>query len=90
MLVDATTMKFTSQGDVERYLDHVDVTGCYYAVTAEGKKKHLAYCDRSRQHLCSSYVNLAEYFLGSGETPLLDIGDDGLPIFKNEGSGTLK
>lgn len=82
MLVDATTMRFTSQGDVERYLDHVDVTGCYYAVTAEGEKKHLAYCDRSRQHLCSSYVNLAEYFLGSGERPLLDIGDDGSLIFK--------
>lgn len=84
MLVDATTMKFTSQGDVERYLDHVDVTGCYYAVTAEGKKKHLAYCDRSRQHLCSSYVNLAEYFLGSGERPLLDIGDDGRPVFEED------
>lgn len=83
-VVDATTMRFTSQRDLGRYLGHTEIKGCYYAVTAERDIGHVRYCDRTRQHLSSSYVNLAEFFLGSGEKPLADIGDDGKPVFDRE------
>lgn len=83
-VVDATTMRFTSQRDLGRYLDHAEISGCYYAVTADRGIGHFRYCDRTRQHLSSSYVNLAEFFLCSGEKPLADIGDDGRPVFYRE------
>lgn len=86
-VVDATTKRFTSQTDLSRYMEHTELTGCYYAVTAPGGPPHASYADRSRQRLSSSYVNLAEFFMGSGEPPLADIDGDGRPVFADSGPG---
>lgn len=83
MMVDATTMKFTSQKDVEGYLGH-KAKGCYYAVMRDSPEDHAAYCDRTHQFLSSSYVNLAEFFMGSGENTVLDIGDGGEPVLAED------
>jgi predicted HAD superfamily hydrolase len=83
-VVDATTMNFTSQRDIQRYLAHSEINGCYYAVTGKGGPSHTVYNDRTSQHLTSSYVNLTEFFLGSGEPPLADISEDGKPVFRKE------
>ena len=81
-MVDATTKCFTSQRDLERYLgSRVEIDGCYYAVTGKGRCRYITFRDRSHQHLCSSYVNLVEFFMGSGEHPLLAIGENGGPVF---------
>ena len=85
-VVDATTKRFTSQIDLSKYMAHTELTGCYYAVTASGGPPHSSYADRSRQHLSSSYVNLAEFFMGSGEPPLADIDDKGRPVFADSGT----
>lgn len=78
--IDATTKKFTSQKDLSMYMADTELTGCYYSVTASGGPPHAAYADRSRQHLSSSYVNLAEFFMESGEPALADIDADGKPV----------
>lgn len=84
MVIDATTMKFTSQRDIQAYLAHKNVKGCYYAVTGKGGPEHVTFCDRTEQHLSSSYVNLTEFFMGSGELPLADISEDGVPVFRRK------
>ena len=78
LLVDATTKKFTSQIDIQSYLGR-QVGGCYYAITAETTEKATCYANRSGQKFSSSYVNLIEFFFGSGEPGLKDI--DGGPVF---------
>ena len=81
MVIDATTMKYTSQRDIQAYLAHKAVKGCYYAVTGKGGPEHVTFCDRAEQRLSSSYVNLTEFFMGSGELPLADISEEGKPVF---------
>lgn len=79
MIVDSTTMRFTSQRSIERELGR-KVLGCYYAVTAPSDEDYVVYADRAREHLCSTRVNLAEFFFGSGEGELADIDDEGNPV----------
>ncbi len=79
LLVDATTMKYSSQKFLTNVADS-NVEGCYYAVILQSHVPHTQYIDRSKQALVWNYVNLAEFFFSSGEAPLLDVTDGG-PVF---------
>ncbi|WII09735.1 hypothetical protein O8W32_02615 [Methanomassiliicoccales archaeon LGM-DZ1] len=79
-VVDATTKSFTAQRDLSDYMRGTELEGCYYAVTAEGGPDHSCYADRSEQKLSSTYVNLTEFFMASGEPPLDDFNEDGEPV----------
>ena len=82
LAVDTTTMRYTSQSLVTGCTD-AEITGAYYATTAGSTLKHIVYTDRTGQRLTWSYVNLAEFFFSSQESPLEDVRD-GKPVFSSD------
>ncbi len=82
LAVDTTTMRYSSQTLVDECTD-ARITGAYYATTAAGEPEHIVYKDRTGQRLTWSYVNLAEFFFSSAESPLEDVRD-GKPVFSSE------
>ncbi|MBQ4368186.1 MAG: hypothetical protein II805_00195, partial [Candidatus Methanomethylophilus sp.] len=82
LAVDTTTMRYSSQTLVDECTE-ARITGAYYATTAAGEPEHIVYQDRTGQRLTWSYVNLAEFFFSSAESPLEDVRD-GKPVFSSE------
>ena len=81
LMADTTTMRYSSQ----RFLSDAtgaEVEGCYFAVTSRDGPPHKELIDRSKQHLTWSYVNLAEFFFSSAESPLDDVTAEG-PVFSS-------
>jgi len=84
LMADTTTMRYSSQ----RFLSDAagtGIDGCYFAVTSQDGPIHKEFIDRSRQHLTWSYVNLAEFFFSSAESPLDDVTAKG-PVFSSDKS----
>ena len=84
LMADTTTMRYSSQ----RFLSDAagaEVEGCYFAVTSRDGPPHKEFIDRSKQHLTWSYVNLAEFFFSSAESPLDDVTAEG-PVFSSDKS----
>lgn len=88
LLVDTTTMRFTTQ----RFLaDRIPgITGCYYAVTGKSDLPHTAYCDRSDDRFTSSLVNFAEYCFSSGEPPVCDMDENGGPVYSESSQQEMR
>jgi len=85
MVVDATTMKYSSQRLLQGALGTcVQTIGYYYHVMANGRLNHMEYRDCSQKSFNWTYVNVVEFFLGSPEYPIRDISDDGSPIYMED------
>ncbi len=85
LVVDVTTMKYSSQRLIEGALDDgITVIGYYFNVMARGEVDHSQYNDRSKGHMNWTYVNVVEFFLGSPEYPIRDISEDGSPIYMED------
>ena len=85
VVVDVTTMKYSSQNLVRKVLGpDRRVVGCYYNLMAHGDLEYTAYADRSRKLISWTEVNVPEFFLGSPEAPIADITAEGSPIFQKD------
>jgi len=82
LVVDATTMKYSSQRLLQGALDNdVKTIGYYYHTMAKSDLEYIAYRDCSHNFFNWTYVNIVEFLLSSPEYPIRDISDDGLPIY---------
>jgi len=89
LLVDVTTLKFSSQRFIQDMLGKTRrVVGCYYNLLANCDAEYYAYADRSKSKLRWNEVNVSEFFLGSPEPPVSDITADGTPIFQSDIHGS--
>jgi len=85
LVVDVTTMKYSSQRLIEGALgDEITVIGYYFNIMARGEVEYGQYNDCSNSIMNWTYVNVVEFFLGSPEYPIRDISDDGSPIYMEE------
>jgi len=85
VVVDVTTMKFSSQNLVQKVLGpDRRVIGCYYNLMGHSDLEYTAYADRSRKLISWTEVNVPEFFLGSPEAPVSDITAGGIPVFQKD------
>ena len=86
-VVDATTLKYSSQKLIEHFTGERIVTGYYYNVLKESREtKHFTFQDRSRKFNNWSEVNVPELFMSSPEPPICGISDDYRPMFREDNS----
>lgn len=84
-VVDATTMKFSSQNLIDAALPDRNVRGMYYNLIPGGKdSKNSSFRRRSRFKIGLSDVDLPEFLMSSSEPPITGIDSNGKPIFSED------
>jgi len=86
-MVDATTMRYSSQKLIEHYARDRNVIGYYYNALKDSKElKHFKFQDRTHNFISWSEVNVPELFMSSPEPPIRGISEDYRPLFKEDNS----
>ncbi len=81
-LVDVTTMKYSSQKLISKFLPGKDVSGIYYNILVDDPKiPHVGYHIRNRKLRFDNHTNIMEFFMSSPEPPIAGLDGDLKPIY---------
>ncbi|MGN1045049.1 MAG: hypothetical protein ACI4Q9_03740, partial [Candidatus Methanomethylophilaceae archaeon] len=81
-LIDVTTMKYSSQRLISKFLPEKEVSGIYHNILVDDPDiPHIGYHVRKRKMVFDNHTNIIEFFMSSPEPPIAGLDDDLIPIY---------